>query len=124
MYLMGMNGFSYYFSWFLRYFIVYLVIFIIEAIILSSVLKYIPFYVVLIVNIPYGLALIAQLYFIQVFTTRAKVGVLFAVVAYIFQYGFSLIATNPANSSLFINALVSIAPHSAIVLAYRTLVYC
>ena len=124
MYIMGMSGFSYYFSWFVRYFAVYLTLFIIVSTVLSSVFTYMPFHVLLVVGLSFGLCLMGQLFFIQVFTTRAKIGILISVVIYAFQYIFSLIATYSDYPTLIVNALVSLSPHSAYILAFRTLLYC
>ena len=91
MYTMGMSRFSYYFSWFIRYFAVNLVISLLIAIYLSSVFDYMPFFVLFVINISFSMAMIAQLFFIQVFTTRAKIGIYVASIFFAVQYVFSLL---------------------------------
>ena len=124
MYIMGMTGLSYNFSWFVRYLAIYFTLFLVVGIVLSTTLTYMSFHMIFLLGISFGLCLMSQAFFVQVFTTRAKIGILMGVVFYAVQYVFSLLVTYSDNPSIFVNALVSILPHSAYIIAYRTLIYC
>jgi len=124
MYIMGMTGASYNFSWFVRYFAIYVILFIVVGVVLSSTLTYMSFGVVFVLGVSFGLCIMAQAFFVQVFTTKAKIGILTGLLLYVAQYVFSLLVTYSDNPTLLVNSLVSIAPHSAYILAYRTLLYC
>ena len=123
MYIMGMKGINYYFSWFMRYFIVLFVLHFICAIIFVRTLPQIPFYVPFILFIFFDILLIIQNFFIQVFLSRSKIGVVIALLFFLIQYIISFIATNSDNPTTAVNNAVSIIPHAAFVLAFRTLVY-
>jgi ATP-binding cassette, subfamily A (ABC1), member 3 len=123
MYIMGMRGSSYYFSWFIRYFVVMVVIHLICTIIIVRTLPHIPFYIVFIVFILFDIVLIIQNFFIQVFLTRAKIGVVIALLFFLVQFILSFLATNSDNPSIGVNAALSIIPHAAFVIAFRTIVY-
>ena len=124
MYIMGMTGWSYNFSWFVRYFAIYVSLFLILGVVLSTTLTYMSFYVIFLLGVSFGLCLMAQVFFVQVFTTRAKIGILVGVVFYAVQYVFSLLVTYSDNPSTLMSGLVSISAHSGYVLAFRTLLYC
>jgi hypothetical protein len=124
MYIMGMTGWSYNFSWFVRYFAIYISLFLIVGIVLSTTMTYMSFYVVFLLGVSFGLCLTAQVFFVQVFTTRAKIGTLIGIIFFTVQYVFSLLVTYSDNPSIDANLLASIPAHSAYLLAYRTLLYC
>jgi ATP-binding cassette, subfamily A (ABC1), member 3 len=123
MYIIGMTGFSYYFTWFVRVFIVYEVVFILSALILSQLIPYFTFYIPFLVFTIFGIVLILQSFFVQVFLTRAKIGLIFAFFFFIFQYVLSFIVINSDNPSLAINLGISFVPHVAIILTFKTLIY-
>lgn len=120
---MGMTGFNYYMTWFIRYFAIYLVVHIIGSAIVAGQLKHIPFIVPFLVFILFDVVLIIQNFFIQVFLTRAKIGVVIALLFFLVQFILSFIATNSDNPSLGVNGALSIVPHAAFVLAFRTMIY-
>ena len=123
MYIMGMKGKNYYFSWFMRYFIVLLCIHLICSIIVVRNLPSIPFYIPFIVFILFDIVLIIQNFFIQVFLSRAKIGVVIALLFFLIQYIISFIATNSDNPTTSVNTAISIVPHAAFVLAFRTMLF-
>ena len=123
MYIMGMKGINYYFSWFMRYFIVLVVIHLICSIIFVRALPNIPFIVPFILFIFFDIVIIIQNFFIQVFLTRSKIGVVISLLFFLIQYIISFIATNSDNPTTSVNTAVSIIPHAAFVLAFRTLVF-
>lgn len=123
MYIMGMKGLKYYFSWFFRYFMVYLVIHILCTLIFSGQLKNVPPYIPFVVFILFDIVLIIQNFFIQVFLTRAKIGVIISLLFFLIQYILSFIAVNSDNPTTGVNAAISIVPHAAFVLAFRTMIY-
>ena len=120
---MGMKGKNYYFSWFMRYFIVLVVIHLLCSIIMVRTLTNIPFYVPFITFIFFDIVLILQSFFIQVFLTRAKIGVVIALLFFLVQYILSFLATNSDNPTTAVNTAISIIPHAAFVLACRTMIF-
>lgn len=81
---------------------------------------YIPF----VVFILFDIVLIIQNFFIQVFSlTRAKIGVIISLLFFLIQYILSFIAVNSDNPTTGVNAAISIVPHAAFVLAFRTMIY-
>ena len=121
---MGMRGINYYFSWFIRYFVVYLVIHLLCSVILARRFEYIPFHVMLLVFILFDITIIIQNFFIQVFLTRAKIGVVISLLFFLVQFIISFIPVNSDNPSLSVNRAVSLIPHVGIILAFRTMIYC
>lgn len=123
MYIMGMKGFNYYFSWFVRYFLVFLSMHLLCSIIIVRQLTHIPFGMVLLLFVLFDLILIIQNFFIQVFLTRAKIGVVISLLFFLIQYIISFLATNSDSPSLSVNKALSIVPHAAFVIAFRTMIY-
>lgn len=123
MYIMGMTGFNYYFSWFVRYFAVGFVVHLLASFIIVGQLKNISFIVPFIVFILFDIVIILQSFFIQVFLTRAKIGVVIALLFFLVQYILSFLATNSDNPTIGVNGALSIVPHAAFVLAFQTMIY-
>ena len=121
--IMGMNTFLYYFTWFIRYFFIYLIIHLISSGILVSVFKYINYGVFFILFILFDIVLIIQAFFIQIFFSRSKIGVVFALVFFIIQYVVSFVVTTSDNPTLGANLGASIVPHIAFILGFRTTLY-
>ena len=123
MYIMGMKGINYYFSWFCRYFFVFLALHLFGSAIIVSQLKYVKYFTVFIVFILFDIVLIIQNFFIQVFLSRAKIGVVISLLFFILQFVISFIATASNNPTIGVNTATSIIPHAAFVLALQTMVY-
>jgi ATP-binding cassette, subfamily A (ABC1), member 3 len=123
MYIIGMKGLHYYFSWFVRYFAVYIGVHLIGTIIISVEFKHVPLYIPFLVFILFDIVLIIQNFFIQVFLTRAKIGIVIALLFFLAQYIVSFISTNSDNPTLTVNRAISILPHAAFVLSFRTMLY-
>ena len=123
MYIMGMKGSKYYFSWFMRYFIVMFVTHLLCSIIFVRTLSNIPFYMPFLVFIFFDILLIIQNFFIQVCLTRAKIGVVISLLFFLLQYILSFVVGTSSNATTSANTAVSIVPHAAFVLAFRTMVY-
>jgi ATP-binding cassette subfamily A (ABC1) protein 3 len=121
--IMGMTSFNYYVTWFIRYFAVYVVIHIICSAILVKNFSHISFGVVLITFLLFDLLLIVQSCFIQVFFTRAKMGMVIALLFFVLQYIVNFIIRNSDNPTYQQNLYGSISPHSAFALAMQELVY-
>lgn len=120
---MGMKIRNYYFSWFVRYYAVYVALHLICACIIQASLKSIPFYIPFIIFILFDLVLVMQNFFIQVFLTRAKIGVVISLLFFVLQYVLSFISTNSDNPTLSVNSVLSVIPHVAFVLAFQTMIY-
>jgi hypothetical protein len=67
--------------------------------------------------------LIVQSFFIQIFVTRAKIGMLLALVLFVFQYAINYAVSSNSNVTQGINTGASIIPHVAYVLAFRSMLY-
>ncbi len=118
-----MKGFNYYFSWFCRYFIVYVILHAICSFIISSQLSSIPFFIPFILFILFDMVIIIQSFFVQVFLSRAKIGVVIALLFFLIQFILSFIAVSSNNPTIGVNAAMSIVPHAAFILAFRTILY-
>ena len=123
MYIMGMKGFNYYFSWFCRYFIVFAILHLIGAAIISRQLTTVPFYIPFIVFLLFDIVIIIQCFFIQVFLSRAKIGVVISLLFFLVQYILSFIAVSSDNPTIGVNSSMSIIPHVAFILAFQTMLY-
>lgn len=123
MFIMGMRGGNYYFSWFVRYFVALLVTHIICTLIAGKILTHISFFTMLILFLLFDVVIIIQSFFIQVFLTRAKMGIVMALLFFLLQFIVSLLATNSDNPSTSLNSTFSIIPHAAFIIAWRTLLF-
>ena len=121
MYIMGMKGINYYFSWFMRYFIVLFCIHLLCSIILARVLSNVPFYIIFVVFLLFDIVLIIQNFFIQVFLSRAKIGVVISLLFFLIQYIISFLVSD--DNSTATNTAISIIPHAAFGLAFRTIIF-
>lgn len=120
---MGMKLSDYYFSWFVRFFSVYFVLHLICSAIIASLFPHIPFYVPFLVFILFDIVLILQNFFIQVFLSRAKIGILISYLFFAIQYIFSLISTTSDNPTIGVNTGLTVIPHAAYIMAFRTMLY-
>jgi ATP-binding cassette subfamily A (ABC1) protein 3 len=120
---MGMKMSNYYFSWFVRYFAVYVVLHIICSAIMVRSISHVPFYVIFIVFVLFDIVLIIQNFFIQVFLSRAKIGVVISLLFFVIQYVLSFISTNSDNPTLAVNIGISVIPHAAFIIALQTMIY-
>ena len=121
--IMGMHLLPYYVTWFLRYFLTFLVIHVLGSIIISSTFPHLPFFLVFIVLILFDIVLIAQSFFIQIFFTKAKIGVVMALLFFILQFIISIVNENSDNPTASANRIFSICPHAAVILALKTMFY-
>lgn len=119
----GMKLSIYYLTWFIRYFAVYLIIHAVISAVLSMIFKNIPYYVPFVIFILFDILLIIQSFFIQIFVTRAKIGIVFALLFFVLQYVINFVVSNNQNPTIEIFRLVSIVPHVAYSLALKEMVY-
>lgn len=120
--VMGMTNTSYYGSWILHEFLVFLVCSIFTAGMVKATLPRIDYFVPLILYVLYGLVLISQSLFIQVFFTRAKMVILFATFLFGFQYILTFLFKNSQEQSLSLSTGVSVSPVSGVSLALLAMV--
>lgn len=97
--IMGMNLPVYYVTWFIRYFVTCLVIHLIGAGIIAGVLPKVGFIVPFIIFLLFDIVIIIQSFFIQTFFTRAKLGVVIALLFFLIQYIISFISSNSDDPS-------------------------
>lgn len=115
----GMKLWVYYLTWFIRYFVVYLIIHLICSAIIARTFTYVPYYIPLVVFILFDILLIIQGFFIQIFVTRAKIGIIFALLFFVLQYVINYIVANNSDPTISIYRAVSIVPHVAFILAFK-----
>lgn len=113
----------YYLTWFIRYYAVLLVIHAIASTIISQAFKYVPFYIPFAVFALFDILLIIQGFFIQIFVTRAKIGIVLALLFFILQYVINFIVSNNNSVTVEIYRTVSIVPHVAYSLAFKSMLY-
>lgn len=121
--IMGMSTFVYYATWFLRYFAVYMVIHIIGSGILMIGLPRVNYFIFFVIFMLFDLVLIFQAMFIQIFFTRAKIGIVIGLLFFVIQYVISFVISTSDNPTLQVNQLASIVPHIAFILSFRTMVF-
>lgn len=112
---------NYYATWFIRFIAVYLVVHSIASAILTSKLTMVPFYMPFILFIMFDIVIILQNYFIQVFLSRAKLGIVIALLFFALQFIVSFLASSSASLSL--KTLLSIVPHCAFIFSFQNLLY-
>ena len=64
-----------------------------------------------------------QNFFVQVFLSRAKLGVVISLLFFVVQFVVSLLITNNTSQSEDFNNLMSIVPHVAYILAFSNILY-
>lgn len=121
--IMGMSTSTYYGTWFLRYFCIYLVVHLINSAIISSQLPHVPYYIPLIVFLLFDILLIIQSFFVQVFVTSSKIGIIISILFFILQYAISFIVSSTDNPSIGVNTAVSVVAHVAYGFAFKTMLY-
>lgn len=121
--IMGMHLPVYYVTWFIRYFVTCLVIHLIGSAIVSATLKQVNFIIPLVIFLLFDIVIIIQSFFIQTFFTRAKLGVVIALLFFLIQYIISFISSNSDNPTLGVNTALSIIPHIALILSFQTMLY-
>lgn len=121
--IMGMKTFTYYFTWFIRYFLVCMFIHIIGSGLLVIAFPTINYGIFLLMLILFDLVLIFQAFFIQIFFTRAKLGIVIGLLFFVIQYVISLAVTTADSPTRTANLLVSVVPQTALTLSLRLLIY-
>jgi ATP-binding cassette, subfamily A (ABC1), member 3 len=116
--IMGMQMRYYYLTWFIRYFAIYCVVHAVAAAIISYQLAHIPFYIPFILFLMFDAVIIIQNFFVQVFLSRAKLGVVITLLYFVLQYVASLVITNNSSQTEGFNNIMSIIPHVAYILAF------
>jgi ATP-binding cassette subfamily A (ABC1) protein 3 len=97
MLITGMSLWVYYGTWFLRYFMIYLVVHCVNSFTFSYVFPRAPYYIPIVIYLLFDIVLIIQSFFIQIFVTRAKIGIIFALLFFILQYAASYAISSNSN---------------------------
>jgi ATP-binding cassette subfamily A (ABC1) protein 3 len=121
--MMGMTSISYYLSWFLHYLLLYTVINVAHSLVLWSVFRQVSFMLIFINFLLFDLVLIVQSFFIQTMCTRAKVGVMMALLLFAVQFLVSFVYKSNTDKSYEMAVGVSVSPHAACILAMKEMVY-
>lgn len=121
--IMGMNLPVYYVTWLIRYFVTCVVIHLIGSAIIAATLPHVKFIVPFVIFILFDIVIIVQSFFIQTFFSRAKIGVIIALLFFLVQYIISFISSNSDNPTLRVNTALSIIPHIAFMLSFETMLY-
>jgi ATP-binding cassette subfamily A (ABC1) protein 3 len=122
--IMGMQMGTYYATWFMRYYIIYFIVHSVCSGVIAYQLNYVPFYIPFVLYLLFDVVIILQNFFIQIFLSRAKIGVVIALLFYVLQFVLSLLSTNSDNPTEYVNNLLSIVPHVAFILAFQNMIYC
>jgi hypothetical protein len=88
---------NYYATWFIRFIAVYLVVHSIASAILTYKLTMVPFYIPFILFIMFDIVIIIQNYFIQVFLSRAKLGIVIALLFFSLQFIASFVVSGSST---------------------------
>lgn len=91
--------------------------------ILISVLTSIPYHIPFVVFLLFDIVLIVQSFFIQIFFSRSKIGIIFALVFFILQYSMNFLIINVKGPSMSIHQVVSMVPHVAFLLAFKEVAF-
>lgn len=121
--IMGMKMRNYYFTWFIRYFITYLIVHGVASAIISYKLTYVPFYVPFVLFIMFDVVIIIQNFFIQIFLSRAKIGVVVSLLFFVVQYVASFVISSNSSPSAYSKTMLSIIPHVAYLLSFQNILY-
>ena len=92
--IMGMKGWIYYLTWFIRYFLAYLILHLICSAIFVGAFNQVPFIMPLIIFLLFDILLIVQSFFVQIFVTRSKIGIVLALLFFVLQYVINFIVAN------------------------------
>jgi hypothetical protein len=95
--IMGMSGWNYYLTWFLRYITVYVVVHVIGSFVLFKTFKVVAFEVIFITFLLFDLVLVVQAFFVQVFFTRAKIGIVVGLLFFTIQFIVNFLVRNSDN---------------------------
>lgn len=120
---MGMSLPLYYLTWFIRYFATFLVIHSVGSIIISRSLTYVGFVIPFIVFLCFDIVLIIQSFFIQTFFSRARLGVIIALLFFFIQFLISFLSFTMDNLSLSVRTLMSIVPHVSFIFSFQAMYY-
>lgn len=113
---------NYYATWFIRFIAVYLVVHSIASAILMYKLTMVPFYIPFILFIMFDVVIIIQNYFIQVFLSRAKLGIVIALLFFALQFIVSFLVSG-SDITENLKMLMSIVPHVAFIFSFQNLLY-
>ncbi len=115
---------NYYLTWFIRYFIIYCIVHFAATAIIQYKLPHVPFYIPLVLFIMFDIVIIIQNFFIQVFLSRARLGIVIALLFFIGQYvaWFTVSGNNVTPSESYKNML-SVIPHVAFIFAFQNVLY-
>lgn len=122
--IMGMKGGIYYLTWFIRYLCVYATIHLVASGIICKAFPNINFGVIFLTFILFDMVLIIQGFFIQVFFTKSKIGMVFGLLLFTVQFVANFLVRNSDNPTFQQALYGSFSPHSAFVSALRLMLYC
>jgi hypothetical protein len=120
---MGMNLPLYYATWFIRYFVTFLVIHLIGSLIVFKTLNYVNFIIPFAVFLSFDIVLIIQSFFIQTFFSRARLGVIIALLFFFIQFLISFLSLTLDNLTLSLRTAMSIVPHVGFIFSFQTIYY-
>lgn len=121
--IMGMKMRNYYLTWFIRYFIIYCIVHLAASAIIQYKLPYVPFYVPLILFLLFDIVIIVQNFFIQVFLSRARLGIVIALLFFVIQYVASFAVSNNTSPTESYKNMMSVIPHVAFIFAFQNILY-
>lgn len=121
--IMGMKMRDYYFSWFIRYFVIYVIVHAAVSAMIAYQLSNVPIYVPFIIFILFDITIIIQNFFVQVFVSRARLGIIMALLFFVGQFVVSYVIINDPNPTQWSKLILSIIPHVAYIFSFQNLLY-
>ena len=121
--IMGMRVDYYFVTWFIRSWSVLLAIHLVASGLLMIVLTQSSYGMVLLVFVLFDVVLVLQAQFIQMFFASRQTGIISSAFFFVIQYLLAMSITFESNATYTANLVISIVPHAAIMLFFRTLLY-
>lgn len=120
---MGLSTSNYYLTWFIIYFLIGMVTSLGQSGIFIIGLPNVSFGLIWLLLTLFNMLLIVQGFFIQVFFSKSKLGIIAATIFFALQYLISFVFKLSYNRTFALAIYVSIVPHAALSIAILEMSY-
>lgn len=120
---MGLKTFNYYSTWFIAYFIIFQITNLCQTGIFIVGMPNISYPLLWLLLTLFSILLIIQGFFIQVFFSKSKIGIIAATIFFALQYLISFIFKVAYRRTYALAIYVSIVPHAALSIAIQEMTY-
>lgn len=117
--IMGLTNFTYYSTWFITYFLLGLITNLGQSGIFVRGLPNVSFALIWLLLTLFNILLIVQGFFIQVFFSKSKIGIIAATIFFALQYLISFVFKVAYRRTYGLAIGVSIVPHAALSIAIQ-----